>query len=75
MAEDSTTKSSEYFKSTPLLNIQLSWHPGITLNENYTGEKKARESFCDQTFQLCMDVSEAQLGPSVRWFWPVLGIL
>lgn len=28
------------------------------------GKKKARESFCDQTFQLCMDVSEAQLGPS-----------
>lgn len=37
MAEGSTLKSSEYFKSTSLLNIQLSWHPRITLNENNTG--------------------------------------
>lgn len=72
--EGSMMKSYKYFESTPLLIIQLLWHPGITLNENYIGKNKAGESFGDQTFQMCMDASESQLGASVRWFWSILGI-
>lgn len=74
MAEARKSKSSVHFKLTALLNIQLLWHPGITLNERYMGTNKSGKSYCGQTFQLCMATSRAQLGTSAGWSWSVLGI-